>query len=131
MNKRKNGFTLTEVLVVTIILSFITTLVLVNFSKTLAITGSRAYQDKISIILEAAKLYGSDNSQVFNVNDSIEITIGKLIENDYIKPDVTSGDDNCNSSYGCIINPDTNESLNDEFVKIIKNGAIYEAYIEQ
>ena len=123
----KNGYTLTEVLIVVVIISFITLIIVPNLPKTYAGINSREYENKKAIILEAAKLYGFDNANKFNNSkDTIQITVEDLIINNYINPDVTSDSDNCESNYGCVINPDAKESLNKYYILITKKGSIYE-----
>ena len=131
MNNRKNGLTFTEVLLVIGLVSFVMLLVFPNLPKTLATVSSRAYAYKKEFILQAAKLYGIDNSYLFNENESIQIKVEDLIMSEYISPDVTSDNDNCDSSYGCIINPDTNQSLNSKYITIIKKGTVYEASMDE
>ncbi len=134
MNKmKKKGFTLVEVLIIVSILAVIVSVVLPTFLSIRSKVNSRAYEKKKELILEASKLYGLDNSKSFKmVGDSIQVTIEELIINDYLNPDVKYGSDNCSSEYGCVINSETKESLNNLCVVITKKGInVYDAqYIE-
>lgn len=127
IKKIKNGYTFTEVLVVVAIISIIMLLVFPNLPKSYASVAPRAYENKKGVILEVAKLYASDNSELFKGSTStIQIEIEDLIKNNYINPDITKNNDNCDSEYGCIINPDTKKSLNKYLIIITKKGTMYE-----
>lgn len=114
MNKK--GFTLAEVIVVIVLISIIVAIAIPSVIAIRNRINERLLESKKDTILVAAELYGQDNPQLFNPNEFI-VTVGELVDAGYVERDTESNGKNCTDSYGCVINPVDNKSLND--VKIL------------
>ncbi|MDD6271931.1 MAG: type II secretion system protein [bacterium] len=118
MNKK--GFTLVELLVVIAIISVLSLLVvpsIININKNV---DERLYSEKVEYIVSAAELYASNNPDIFQGSDVVEIPVYTLLEAGYLKPDKNVS--NCEYKDGCIINPINKEILNDETVTVTKKS---------
>lgn len=111
VDAKKNGFTLAEVLVVIVLISVLVAIVVPSIIAINNRINRRLLESKKDIILAAAELYGRDNPQRF-VRNEILITVGELVEEDYIKEDTPENGKNCLDSYGCVIDPVAKTSLN-------------------
>ena len=125
-NRIKNGFTLVEILITVSIMALIFSITVPSLMKVYNNVGSRNYRNKKTLILEAAKLYGSDNSGGFN-DSKLQINVADLIRNSYITPDVSFGEEGCGDNYGCMINPDNSSNMNNMCIMITKQGDTFEA----
>ena len=118
MNKK--GFTLVELLVVIAIISVLSLLVvpsIININKNV---DKRLYSEKVDYIVSAAELYASNNPDIFQGSDVVEIPVYTLLEAGYLKPDENVS--NCEYKDGCIINPINKEILNNETVTVTKKS---------
>ena len=125
-NRIKNGFTLVEILITVSIMALIFSITVPNLMKTYNNVGSRTYRNKKTLILEAAKLYGSDNLGSFN-DSKLQINVADLVRNSYITADVSFGEEGCGDNYGCMINPDNSSNMNNMCIMITKQGENFEA----
>ena len=117
--KIKKGFTLAEVIVVIVLISILIVIAIPSIIAIRNRINQRLLESKKETILFAAELYGQDNPQLFNPDEFV-ITIGELVEAGYIENDVDSNDKNCSDSYGCVINPVDNTSLNQTKILVKK-----------
>lgn len=130
MNNRKKGFTLTEILVVIVIIGIILAIAIPGIVSVRNRIYKRLLEDKRDIILVAAKLYAKDKE----LDEDTTITVFDLIEYKYVETDVEPNEKNCtgdNTAYGCVINPVTDTHLNNDKILIVKNGKSYEATWEE
>ena len=116
----KKGFTLTEVIVVIVLISIIIAIAVPSIIAIRNRINQRLLEGKKDIILVAAELYGQDNPQLFNPNEFV-VTVGELVESNYIEKDSEQNSSNCPDSYGCVINPVDKKSLNDIQILIKKD----------
>ena len=114
MNKK--GFTLTEIIVVIVLISILIAIAVPSILSIRNRINQRLLESKKDTILVAAELYGQDNSQLF-ITDEFIITVGELVNAGYVEKDVEENGENCTDSFGCVINPVDNTSLNN--VKIL------------
>lgn len=118
---KKAGFTLTEILIVIVIIGVVLAIAIPSIIAIRKRINERLLENKKDIILVAAELYGRDKG--FNT-DTI-IYVYTLIEAGYVDADIDSNNSNCNGEHtekGCVINPVDDSSLNNERILIKKNG---------
>ena len=128
MNKK--GFSLSELLVVIAIVALLTVIAVPSVITINKNINKRMYKEKQNKIVAAAELYATNNPDIFNGKDVVQISISDLLKSDYLKQDVLVGDSSCkdnsstgsNGAEGCIINPVDNTSLNNKIVTIRKNS---------
>ena len=119
MKRNKKGFTLTELLVVIVIIGIVLTIAIPSVTIIRKRINSRLFEEKKELILVAAELYGKDKGLT---SDSI-VTIDRLLETNYINPDLKQGEKGCTATYGCIIDPTTNDIINNTEVLLKKNNS--------
>ncbi len=125
MNILKKGFTLTEILTVLAIISIIAIIAVPSVIVIRNRINSRAYESKKELIILAAELYGQDNKALLELNGEISTTVGDLLEKDYLEKDIAMDGQICSSSYGCIMDPRNNTSLNDIVIVVkLNNGTV-------
>lgn len=124
----KRGFTLIEMLAVISIIAVLSAIIVPSIILIKEKMNERTYNTKKEAILLAAQLYGQDNPNLFESTEDITITIGDLIENNYLEKDVDNTVSVCLDSYGCLINPMTKESMNAYQVSISKVNGIVSSY---
>ncbi len=126
MNKK--GFTLTELLVVIAIIAVLSLIIVPSVITINNNINERLRAEKIAYIVSAAELYGSNNEEIFNGISEVEVYVYELIESNYLTVDVTSGKDACVGSSkgqtekGCMIDPVSKESMNNEKVILRKES---------
>ena len=126
MNKK--GFTLIELLVVIVIIGVLSVVVIpsiINVNKNI---NERLLSSKIEEIEAGAVLYANNNEEIFNGTDTAYVFVYELVESNYLTTDVSTTDSKCdasteNTTKGCVINPTNNESLNNEYVVLKREGA--------
>ncbi len=132
--KEKKGFTLTELLVVIVIIAVVAAIAVPSIILINKNINKRLYDNKVEMIEAAAKVYATDNPDIFGEQLTVKIYVGELINNDYLDPEYDSSNasvDDCNiyetnsstsnATVGCIINPvDKSKTLNSEYVLITK-----------
>ncbi len=135
--KKKYGFTLTELLVVIVIISVISAIVIPSYILINKNINERLYNTKIDIIVSSAKSYVSDNPDVFYGEEYVKVYVGELINNNYLEVEETDSTkvSNCEKynngsseidTIGCIYDPrNKNISLNNEYVLIHKENIGY------
>ena len=124
MNKR--GFTLVELLSVLVLISLLFGLAIPGINKISSNMKKKSYSKKVNLIESAAILWGQDNRTLLQSNDCTingkkmscyKITIGSLIENNYLDSDNNSGE---------YINPKNNKDMKDCNVFVYKeNNRVY------
>jgi len=113
---KKDGFTLVEVVMSIAIIMLVILLVTPNLMESDKKTRTSIYESKMKIASSAAYKYGKDIIDNLSTNCT-EVTIGYLIENDYI-----SGDDKNQIN---LTGSNNDESLNEKVICIYyKNGNI-------
>ena len=125
MNKK--GFTLIELLVVIVIIGVLSVVIvpsIININKNI---NERLLSSKIEEIESGAVLYANNNEEIFNGTDTAYVYVYELVETNYISTDVTTSDSKCdatndNTTKGCVINPTNNESLNNNYIVLKKEG---------
>ncbi|MGM9877350.1 MAG: type II secretion system protein [Bacilli bacterium] len=128
MNKK--GFTLVELLVVIAIISILSLLVvpsIININKNV---DERLYAQKVEYIVSAAELYASNNPDIFQGTDVVEIPVYTLLEAGYLKSDENVS--NCDVEHledfdlyfkdGCIVDPVSKDMLNKKTVTVTKKS---------
>lgn len=123
--KNKKGFTISEVLVVLVIIGIILGISIPSIVNVRKKSNERLLESKKDIILVAAELYAKDKGWT---SDGY-VYVYELIKDDYVKKEVNSGVNKCtgeNTSDGCIINPVNDESLNNQkiLVKVMNDNYI-------
>lgn len=118
MNKK--GFTLSEIIAVIILISIIVAIAVPSVLSVRKRVNERLFEGKKETILVAAELYGQDNPHLFNPDEFI-VTVGELVNANYVEKDTEQNDKNCSDSYGCVINPIDNSSLNDVKILVKRN----------
>lgn len=113
MKEDKKGFTLTEVLVVIVIIGIVLTIAIPSVVLIRRRINTRMYEEKKHLILVSAELYAKDKS----IAGSTLLTIDDLLEEGYITPDLKNGEGDCTNPHGCIVDPDGN-IINDIPIKI-------------
>jgi prepilin-type N-terminal cleavage/methylation domain-containing protein len=137
MNKK--GFTLVELLAVLVIIGIITGIATGSFSKIIDGIHEKMLETKIKSIKEGAIIWGQENrntligcNEVTNLNcDNVLNTscvkdINYLLSNNYLSSKEECKNSNGTTSYICMKNNVTGESLNDEKVYIyFKDNQIF------
>lgn len=139
MNKKRNGFTLTELLVVVAIIAIIAIIAIPSIIIINKRINKRLYNEKVDMIAKAAEVYANENPDAFGSNTEITVYVGDLIKNGYLKEDAKGaaacGTDPKNSKNineevnneiymdSCIINPIENINMNGDYV-VIKREAV-------
>ena len=143
MNKK--GFTLVELLVVIAIIGILSIIVIpsvVNINKNI---NEKLYQEKVSSIESAAKIYANNHEEIFNGTTEAVVYVQELVDEGLFTSDVTSSDNACgtqttlkdyykpseatrNNTKGCVIDPrndvaDTAKNMNQFYVILTKEGA--------
>lgn len=118
MNKK--GFTLSEIIAVIILISIIVAIAVPSVLSVRKRVNERLFEGKKETILVAAELYGQDNPHLFNPDEFI-VTVGELVNANYVEKDTEQNDKNCSDSYGCAINPIDNSSLNNVKILVKRN----------
>lgn len=87
--KKKNGFTLVEVLGVIVILGLLALLVIPAIDKTVKESNQTLYQAQLSTIIEGAKNWSSDHINELPINNgSITVTLEILQAGGYVPLDI-------------------------------------------
>lgn len=121
----KKGFTLTEILIVIIIISIILTIAIPSIIAIRRRINERLYETKKSQILVAAEMYGKDKGITL---DTV-ISVYTLLNDDYITADVDANNKTCKNSdaknkvKGCITSPVDDEVLNDVPILLKPSGS--------
>lgn len=90
---KRNGFTLVELMAVITIISLIALLTFPNIINQIKKTKKSNNKMIEDVIIEQAKKYIHDNDSEYTEDDEYCIPLTKLIDNDYIKEDLTSIND--------------------------------------
>ncbi len=131
MNKK--GFTLTELLVVIAIIAILSVVVIPSIISVNKNINERLYNQKLEYIESSAALYGSNNDEIFNGTDEVEVKVYELIATNYLNADIKLGEGNCNETTvkdsestimvsGCLINPNDKTSMNKMIVILKKEN---------
>ena len=129
-NINKKGFSLSELLVVIAIIAILTIIAIPSIITINKNINKRMYKEKQNKIVAAAELYATNNPDIFNGKEVIQLPVSELLKNDYLKQDVPLGDSSCkdnsstgsNGANGCILNPIDNTSINSKIVTIRKKA---------
>ena len=115
MNKK--GFTLVELLAVIVILAIIITIAV---PSTIAVSNKikkKMYNTKVDMIMDAAKMYGQDNSSKVNSDENscnVLVKVSDLINGGYVKKDDVDN--------GKVLSPIDNSSMNDLQICLYKKN---------
>lgn len=125
MDKKKSGFTLTEVLIVIVIIGIILAIAIPSIVAIRKRINERLLDNKKQLILVAAENYGRDK----NFIQDTTIYVYTLIDSKYINAEVDKGHGGCtggHSDNGCVLNPVDDSSLNEEriLIKVTGNSVI-------
>lgn len=125
MDKKKSGFTLTEVLIVIVIIGIILAIAIPSIVAIRKRINERLLENKKQLILVAAENYGRDKNFI---QDKV-IHVYDLINDKYINAEVDRGVGYCvdgHTENGCVLNPVDNSSLNEEgiLIKVTGNSVI-------
>ena len=128
---KKNGFTLVELLAVIVLIGLLIGVGIPGINKIKDNMNNKSLNTKIELIEEAATLWGQDNkTRLFETPKCVSdnendyycklITVGYLLEENYLDSDNNSGD---------IINPKNNSSMKNDCVAVYKkNNRVYSVY---
>lgn len=131
--ENKKGFTLTELLVVIVIIGVISVIAIPSVMLVNKNINKRLLNQKKETIVSAAELYATDNPDIFNGTNEVKVYVAELINYDYLK--IEEKDKNLSnclnattdkgeiSTDGCIINPVDSTSMNTEYVILRKETA--------
>lgn len=117
MEVKKKGFTLTEVLIVIVLIGVLIGIAVPSATAIRKRINQRLYSEKKKEILTAAELYAKDKG----LSSSMQIYVYTLINEGYVKADVSQNSTNCtgdNTGKGCVINPVDDSSMNNENILI-------------
>ena len=127
--KNKKGFTLTEILVVIVVIGVLLLIAVPSVILIRKNINERLFESKKEIILYAASRYGKDN----NIEEETTVYIWELLNDYYIDPDLKPGESICPSNNekkylnGCVINPSDNTIINETSLTIRPIGSSVEA----
>lgn len=132
--ENKKGFTLSEVLVVIALISVIMLVAIPSLILIKKKINKRLFEAKKELILTAAEQYAGENDGLFDLNPNSEITIkiNDLIVYGYVESE--NNIKNCTKeeySMGCIVNPETNEIINNISILITRGKNIYTAHWDE
>ncbi len=111
--KNKKGFTLTEVIIVIVIIGVLISISIPSITAIRKKMNIRLFEEKKKEILTAAELYAKDKG----ITTDTMIKVYNLLDEKYLKKDVSSNNGNCSGNHtlnGCIINPVDDTSLNEK-----------------
>lgn len=117
MKDIKKGFTISEVLVVIVVIGIILAISIPSITAIRKRSNERLLDSKKDIILVAAKLYAKDKG----LDGDNYVYVYELINTRYVDSEVKLNNENCkgeHSSNGCVLNPVDNSSLNEEKILI-------------
>lgn len=117
--KKKNGFTITELLGVIAILALLATVAtpaIISLSKRI---NENIYKAKVKLIEESAIMYAEKN----NVWNNYKISLAKLCEEGFITPDKGL------SLTDCLENPKNKETMGKCMIRITKSNGRYTAKV--
>ena len=129
MNKK--GFTLVEILSVLVLIGLLLGLAIPGINKISSNMKKKSYSKKVSLVESAAELWGQDNKTLLQSSSDCEIkggekvscykiTVGSLIENNYLDSDRNSGE---------YISPLDNSDMKNQCVYVYKkNNRVYSYY---
>lgn len=117
--KKRNGFTLAELLGVITILAILALLIIPAIDKTVQNSNKTLYQAQLSTIIEGAKTWSADHVSELPVNGaSITITLRTLKEGGYVPVDIK--------------NPITDEPFEDNLeITITEKNSQYKYKVEE
>lgn len=127
---KKKGFTLPELLVVIVIIGVIAVIAVPSIILINKNINKRLYNSKVDMIVSAAELYASDNPDIFNGTAEVKVYVAELLNNNYLKIETSDGN-NCTSvstdygvisTSGCILDPTSKQSMNDNYVILRKEA---------
>lgn len=118
MRHNKRGFTLTEVLVVIVIIGIVLTIAVPSVILVRKRINKRMFEEKKSLILVAAELYGKDKG----VTGDTILAIDDLLRDGYLNPDLKNGEGGCTSAYGCVVNPEDGSIITDVEILLKKTN---------
>lgn len=116
----KKGFTLPEILTVLAIITIIALIAIPSVVLIRKRINERLFNSKKEMIILAAELYGQDNKDSLDQYSEINITVGELVQKNYLEKDTDADGEVCLSDYGCIIDPRDNTNLNEILILIKK-----------
>ena len=94
--KKKNGFTLVELVAILAVLGVIAILVLPGVKSNINNKKEKQYNDIVNVIENAAKSY------YYQTSSGTKITLEELANNKYIDPDITNPKTN-EKMTGCVV----------------------------
>ena len=122
-NKKTKGFTLIEILAVIGLIGVILIVAIPSITGISRSIKKRQYEAKKTVLVSAAEVYAKKNSsqfiKTFGDTYMIHVQVRDLIYYGYTNVD-TKSDENCKDPIGCVMNPETDDSLNDEYITIKK-----------
>ena len=115
----KKGFTLVEIIAILIILAVISTIALPAVISAIEDSRQRAYDSQVNIIIESAKKWGVENTELLPTGDSTyKLYLSKLVNEQYV----------ANAENGKIRNPKNSKSYMEGCIYISFNET-YNQYI--
>ncbi|MEG2457692.1 MAG: type II secretion system protein [Bacilli bacterium] len=119
--KRRNGFTLVELLVVIAVIGLIAGISIPSVLKIKDSINEKALESRKNEILTASELYAQDYVEETGYIADINITVDNLIVNEYIKADKDVSAEVCDVikyKSGCVINSSDKSVMNDLKIKV-------------
>ena len=106
--KKKNGFTLVEIVISIVILALLGVLLSNRIVNSDNKSKQKIYNAKIELALSAARTYGRDHIDELDSTDCNDVSISRLISLEYLESD--------NSSVNEYVNPVDNSSLTNKII---------------
>ena len=87
MEKKKNGFTIYDILIVVALLAISAIIVIPKVSNALDVSDNKeeVYKEMLSNYLSIAEMYGNDKKDSVKENDGMIISLDDLIKEGYLK----------------------------------------------
>ena len=106
---KRNGFTLTELLGVIIVLGMIALIVFPNINKSIKNSKNKIYQEQVSLIEENARRWGIDHIHLLPDSGSYYLELNELVTGGYVSKKEIKDPRNESVMNGCVVIAYNNE----------------------
>lgn len=122
MRKNKKGFSLSEIIITIALIGIILAIAIPSVTIISKKIKVRTWETKKEAIIAVAEKYGKKEEYINH--KYIQIQVKNLLIYGLIESDIEYDGKKCVYSYGCIINPITNEIANNDEIQIERNKSI-------